>query len=418
MRDRPTSPEPTPTAPSLSVQNQDEKPTEINLLSPNVEMLKESNESEERVTNNPLYLQPMSSGRVSPFGLLESAQTSRESEPLRAHSPIQRHTHNIQILDNKRLWRSSENLVCGTDKKDGIQPEASFRLHPVPPIRKPTFELRSPTSPKGATEALARSWEVVPEPYTPEISPTATAKGVAGSPSGRDTLSLNSASFQFSIASAKYRSKTPSESVAKQNEGNLKAPGFEFAPGTKTKSSRPNAEPQKDEARETKPSELQNLLHLQTQETKSNVISLLMSKPTSGNQLKKMETSTEQADVERTEEPEDRKNAFGVQLRTTSLSLKYRSDVSKIKDETKRYSLESTQMTSVSEEHVWKAETPKNMCDANYKSAPQFVATDSKFIKFSKYFIDRSCLQLISVSIKMCLLSNRWKTIYPRHNRM
>ncbi|XP_056588088.1 uncharacterized protein cracdlb isoform X2 [Triplophysa dalaica] len=391
MREKRTSPEPKPTTPSLSMQNQDEKPTEINLLSPNVETLNECSESEGRVTNNPLYLQPMDSGRLSPFGLLQSTQTSRETEPLRAHSPIQRyHTQNIQISDNKRLWRSSENLLCGTDQKDGILPEAAFSLHPVPPIRNPTLEMRSPTSPKGVTVVSAKSWEVLPEPYTPEISPTAVSKGITGSPSGKDTLSLNSVSFQFSIASAKYRSKTPSESVVKQNDGDLKG-----LPGIKIKSIRPNTEPQKEEAREMTPSELQNHLQHQTQETKKSnscrdVISLITSKPTSENQLKKTEMSTEYVDAEKTEEPEDRKNAFGVQLRTTSLSLKYRSDVSKIKDETKRYSLESTQRRPVSEEHVWKAETPKNMCDANSKSKSslprkqdsqnldtQFTATDN-----------------------------------------
>ncbi|KAA0721977.1 hypothetical protein E1301_Tti012051 [Triplophysa tibetana] len=391
MREKLTSPEPKPTTPSLSVQNQDEKTTEINFLSSNVETLNECSESEGRVTNNPLYLQPMLSGRLSPIGLMESTQTSRETEPLRAHSPIQRyHTQNIQISDNKRLWRSSENLLCGTDKKDEILPEASFRLHPVPPIRKPILEMRSPTSPKVDTVVSAKSWEVLSEPYTPEISPTVVSKGVTGSPSGKDTLSLNSVSFQFSIASAKYRSKIPSESVAKQNEGDLKGP-----PGIKTKSSRPNTEPQKEEAWEMKPSELQNYLQHPTQETKKSssrreVISPISSKPTSENQLKKTEMSTEYVDAEKTEEPEDRTNAFGVQLRTTSLSLKYRSDVSKIKDETKRYSLESTQRPPVSEEHVWKAETPKNMRDANSKSKssllrkqdsqnmdPQFTPTDN-----------------------------------------
>ncbi|KAA0701469.1 hypothetical protein E1301_Tti023958 [Triplophysa tibetana] len=345
MREKLTSPEPKPTTPSLSVQNQDEKTTEINFLSSNVETLNECSESEGRVTNNPLYLQPMLSGRLSPIGLMESTQTSRETEPLRAHSPIQ---------------------------------------------RKPILEMRSPTSPKVDTVVSAKSWEVLSEPYTPEISPTVVSKGVTGSPSGKDTLSLNSVSFQFSIASAKYRSKIPSESVAKQNEGDLKGP-----PGIKTKSSRPNTEPQKEEAWEMKPSELQNYLQHPTQETKKSssrreVISPISSKPTSENQLKKTEMSTEYVDAEKTEEPEDRTNAFGVQLRTTSLSLKYRSDVSKIKDETKRYSLESTQRPPVSEEHVWKAETPKNMRDANSKSKssllrkqdsqnmdPQFTPTDN-----------------------------------------
>nr|XP_055060520.1 uncharacterized protein cracdlb isoform X2 [Misgurnus anguillicaudatus] len=382
LREKPTSPEPKATTPLLSVQNEDDKPTEINFLS----TLKSDVliESQVKVTNNPLYLQPMlsglSSGRASPVGFLESTQISKETEPLRAHSPIQNHdTNKIQISD--RFWKSSENLVCSTDNmnKDGNQPETSFRLHPVTHIKNPKLEIRSPSSPKGTIDASTKPWEVGLEPSTPELSP----KGASGSPSGKDTQTLNSASFQFSIASAKYRSKTT------HNEVNLKG-----ASGIKIQSVKPNPEPQKDEGREMKPTELQNYHQYQTQETKSSshreVISPTMSKPTPGNHLKKNETSTEHVEAEKTEEPEDRKNAFGVQLRTTSLSLKYRSDFNKLKDETKRYSYESNQMLSVSQEHAWKAEMQNNTSDGNSRSKPsvprkqdsqnlesQFTATDN-----------------------------------------
>ncbi|XP_055060520.2 uncharacterized protein cracdlb isoform X2 [Misgurnus anguillicaudatus] len=382
LREKPTSPEPKATTPLLSVQNEDDKPTEINFLS----TLKSDVliESQVKVTNNPLYLQPMlsglSSGRASPVGFLESTQISKETEPLRAYSPIQNHdTNKIQISD--RFWKSSENLVCSTDNmnKDGNQPETSFRLHPVTHIKNPKLEIRSPSSPKGTIDASTKPWEVGLEPSTPELSP----KGASGSPSGKDTQTLNSASFQFSIASAKYRSKTT------HNEVNLKG-----ASGIKIQSGKPNPEPQKDEGREMKPTELQNYHQYQTQETKSSshreVISPTMSKPTPGNHLKKNETSTEHVEAEKTEEPEDRKNAFGVQLRTTSLSLKYRSDFNKLKDETKRYSYESNQMLSVSQEHAWKAEMQNNTSDGNSRSKPsvprkqdsqnlesQFTATDN-----------------------------------------
>lgn len=390
LREKPTSPEPKATTPFLSVQNEDDKPTEINLLS----ILKSEVliEPQVKVTNNPLYLQPMSSGlisgRASPVGFPESTQISKETEPLRAHSPIQKHdTKKIQISD--RFWRSSENLVCSTDNmnKDGNQPEALFRLHPVTHTRKPKLEIKSPSSPKGTIDASTKPWEVGLEPSTPEISP----KGASGSPSGKDTQTLNSASFQFSIASAKYRSKTT------HNEVNLKG-----ASGIKIQSGKPNAEPQKDEGREMKPTELQNYLQYQMQDTKSSsrreVISPTISKPTTGNHLKKTETSTEHVEAEKIEEPEDRKNAFGVQLRTTSLSLKYRSDVNRLKDETKRYSYESNQMLSSSQEHAWKAEMPSNTYDVNSRSKPsvptkqdsqnlesQFMTSDSKY-DFLTYF--------------------------------
>lgn len=356
LREKPTSPEPKATTPFLSVQNEADKPTDINLLSTlKSEVLIES---QVKVTNNPLYLQPMlsglSSGRASPVGFPESTQISKETEQLRAHSPIQKHdTKKIQISD--RFWKSSENLECSTDNmnKDGNQPEASFRLHPGTHIRNPKLEIRSPSSPKGTIDASTKPWEVGLEPSTPEISP----KGASGSPSGKD----NFTSFQFSIASAKYRSKTT------HNEVNVKG-------AFKTQSGKPNAEPQKDEGREMKPTELQNYHQYQTQETKSSsrreVISPIMSKPTTENHLKKNETSTEHVEAEKIEEPDDRKNAFGVQLRTTSLSLKYRSDFNKLKDETKRYSYESNQMLSISQEHAWKAEMPSNTYDGNSRSKP------------------------------------------------
>ncbi|XP_042617364.1 CRACD-like protein, partial [Cyprinus carpio] len=336
LTEKPTSPEPTETTPAASAQDQEENPnrTEISLPSPDVEILKseESLETEGKVTTNPLYLQPMSfgfisSGPTSPLGLPESPTPQREIESLRAHSPIQTHDRNdIQIQ------------TSDTDKKE------TFRPHPVPVprLKKHKMEIRSPPSPKGAEEASTKPWEA-----EVEIAP-------------------NAGSVQFLIASAKYRSKTTSET--KQNEGHLKD-----SPEIKTQAIKPNPESQKDEERETKPTELQNLLH-QTQETKSSfrreVPPPIMSKPITGTNLRKADTAAEHVETEKLEEAEDRKSAFGVQLRTTSLSLKYRSEVSKIKDETKRYSLESNTVTEVSEEHAGKAETFRNMHDSNTKSKP------------------------------------------------
>ncbi|XP_016429811.1 uncharacterized protein LOC107756994 [Sinocyclocheilus rhinocerous] len=341
LTEKPTSPEPTETTPAASAQNQEENPnrTEINLPSLGVEILKseESLETEGRVTTNPLYLQPMffglmSSGPPSPLGLPESSTPQREIESLRVHSPIQTHDINdIQI-------QTSENRVFGTDRNDNIQEESTFRLHPVPlpRLKKPKIDIRSPPSPKGATEASTKPWEAGVETAPELVSRT-----------------LNAEELQFLIASAKHRSKPTTQT--KQNEGHLK-----HSPGIKTQPIKPNPELQKDEERETKPTELQNLLH-QTQETKSSfhreVPPPIMSKPIMGTNLRKADTAAEHLETGKLEEPEDRKNAFGVQLRTTSLSLKYRSDVSKIKDETKRYTLESNTVTEVLEEHAGKAET-------------------------------------------------------------
>uniref|UniRef100_A0A672KJT4 Si:ch211-149l1.2 n=1 Tax=Sinocyclocheilus grahami TaxID=75366 RepID=A0A672KJT4_SINGR len=366
LTEKPTTPEPTETTPEKSAQDQEENPnrTEINFPSLGVEILKseESLETEGKVTTNPLYLQPMyfsliSSGPLSLSGLPESTAASREIESLRAHSPIQTHDRNdIQ----------SENHVSDTEKKESIQEEATFRPHPVPlpRLKKHKMEIRSPPSPKGAEEASTKPWEA-----EVEIAP-------------------NTGSVQFLIASAKYRSRTTSET--KQNEGHLKD-----CPGIKTQPIKPNLESQNDEVRETKPTELQNLLH-QTQERKSSfrreVPPPIMSKPTTGTNLRKADSAAEHVETEKPEEPEDRKSAFGVQLRTTSLSLKYRSEVSKIKDETKRYSLESNTVTEVSEEHAGKAETFRNMCDSNSKRKPSVPKKlDSQSLDFPLAAQDCEC---------------------------
>ncbi|XP_056109547.1 uncharacterized protein cracdlb isoform X2 [Rhinichthys klamathensis goyatoka] len=381
LKEKPISTEPTEISPAKSVQNQEENPnrTEINFPSLGFDILKseEPPESEGKVTTNPLYLQPMSfgltsssSGPPSPSGLPESTQPSRAIVSLRAHSPIQRHDPNdIQI-------QMSENLVCGTNTKESPQEEASFRQFPVPlpRIKNLKMEIRSPMSPKGAMEASTKPF----------------------------------------IASAKHHSKTTSETVTKQNEGHLKG-----TPGIKTQSNKPNLEPQKDEARETKPTEFQNLLH-QTQDTKSfrrEVAPPMMSKPTTETNLK-TDIATEHEETEKLEEPEDRKqkNTFGVQLRTTSLSLKYRSEVSKIKDETKRYSLESNTVLADSEEHAGKTETFRNMCDGNSKnkhSVPK--KQDSQSLEFQLAAQDngRPPIQNTSGATKESVSEPGWKNL-PR----
>ncbi|XP_059408766.1 capping protein-inhibiting regulator of actin dynamics-like isoform X2 [Carassius carassius] len=334
LTEKPNSPEPTETTPAESAQDQEENlnlnRTEIILPSLGVEILKseESLETEGRLTTNPLYLQPMSFGLISsrppsPLGLPESPTQQREIESLRAQSPLQ-----IQDINVIQI-HTSENRVS-----DNIQGESTFRRHPVPlpHLKKPKIDISSPASPKGAAEASTKPLEAGVE----------TASEL-------DSRMLNAGSL-FLIASAKHRSKATTET--KQNEGHLK-----HFPEIKTQPIKPNPELQKDEERETKPTELQNLLH-QTQETKSSfrreVPPPIMSKPITGTNPRKADTAAEHVE---TEEHEDKRTAFGVQLRTTSLSLKYRSDVSKIKDETKRYSLESNTVRAVSEEHAGKAET-------------------------------------------------------------
>ncbi|KAK7161314.1 hypothetical protein R3I94_004099 [Phoxinus phoxinus] len=378
LKEKPISTEPTETPPAKSVQNPEENPnrTELNFPSLCVEIQKSeaSPESEGKVTTNPLYLQPMSfgltsssSGPPSPSGLPETTQPSREIESLRAHSPIQRRDPNdIQI-------QMSENIVCGTNTKESLQEEASFRQFPVSRIKNPKMEIRSPTSPKGAMEASTKLFS----------------------------------------ASAKHHSKTTSEAVTKQNEGHLKG-----TPGIKTQSNKHHLEPQKDDARETKPTEVQNLLH-QTQDTKScrrEVTPPIVSKPTTGTNLK-TDIATEHVETEKLEEPEDRKqkNTFGVQLRTTSLSLRYRSEVSKIKDETKRYSLESNTVLADSE-----AETFRNTCDGNSKSkhsVPKIQDSQSLEVQLAAQDNGRPSIQNTSGATKEPASEPGWKSLAREKTR-
>ncbi|TRY65935.1 hypothetical protein DNTS_012339 [Danionella cerebrum] len=237
---------------------EDEEKTKNCVKSENMKKSEDSFQPERKVELNPLLLQSLTlaSGSTSPSELPESSQ--RLTESLRIDLIVQReNTVDFQVKTN-------ENLVI----KEGIREEAPFRLQPVPLPRNkmPKLDLKHPLSPKGVSE---------------------------------------SGSVQFSIASAKNRSKITSETVAEQKEGQLKI---------KTSSANANWELQKE----------------------TNV------------KTGKLEGAKEQ------------RNAFGVRLRTTSLSLKHRSTVSGLDDETKRHSLESNTVLGGSEERAGKTETLRN----------------------------------------------------------
>ncbi|XP_056312535.1 CRACD-like protein [Danio aesculapii] len=226
--------------------------------------------------------------------------------------------------------------------KESMKEEPSFRFHPVPLPRtkKPKVD---PPSPKASAESV---------------------------------------SLQFLLASAKNRSRTISDT--KQNEGDL---------NMKTQSINSNLEVLKDEEKETKP--LENLLY-RTQDTKSirreAPAPAVMSKPAGAN-VKKSDLSAENVESEKLEEPEERRIAFGVHLRTTSLSLKYRSEVSRMKDETKRYSLESNTALATSEEHAGKAEVFRGTCDSSFRSKPKKQDAQSLETQLATQDYGRSSIQ-------------------------
>lgn len=301
-----------PEAPETPVQIQEEDEEKLSTphLTPlSAEILKsqESLEPEGKLTMNPLYLQPM------PFGLGPPSPSGLpEVHLIEAESFIQKDgMHDIQIV-----------------AKESIKEEPSTRFHPVPLPRakKPKVEIKSPPSPKASTESV---------------------------------------SLQFLLASAKNRSKTNNDATL--NEGDLKM---------KMQTINSNLEVLKDEEKETKP--VENLLYRmqksieKIEDTKSirreAPAPPVMSKLAPGTNGKKVDSPTENVDSEKQEEPEERRSAFGVHLRTTSLSLKYRSEVSRMKDETKRYSLESSTVLADSEEHAGKAEVFRGASDSSFRS--------------------------------------------------
>lgn len=233
---------------------------------------------------------------------------------------------------------SSEDLIESlktTIDVDVSKPaEITTRPNPVPAPRSKKSNLNISSSKVSSAKPTEAEKE------------TAAFSGLAES-SRNDDKPLRPGSFRFNIASAKYRSKTGDENVAKQDE--------ESSGITQKGQATYNLNPvvQTEKAENTKSSEVCR-----------NTPSALDKRSTLWRDVKCQNTSkagvvdnseksegcpqsTEYLKSEKVEE--DGRGLFGVKLRSTSLSLRYRSELPKSEAETKRHSLESHHILAAKE---------------------------------------------------------------------
>ncbi|XP_036413286.1 capping protein inhibiting regulator of actin dynamics isoform X2 [Colossoma macropomum] len=201
---------------------------------------------------------------------------------------------------------------------------------PAPRTKKPALDKISNTKPKEAEKETE-----LPESNSKNPAPF---EGLDNS-SQEDDKAQRPSSFRFSIASAKYRSKTISgELVTKQDE--------ESSANTvllKNPSNSQNLELRVEKVETAKTSEVpRNPLSIPDKRSslRREVIPQNISKTGVGSEDEKSGKE---------EESEESRGLFGVKLRTTSFSLKYRSDMAKSEDKTKRHSLDAHQKLGDSE---------------------------------------------------------------------
>ncbi|KAL6481573.1 hypothetical protein MHYP_G00096530 [Metynnis hypsauchen] len=227
----------------------------------------------------------------------------------------------LDIVDQTETLKQTANVDVSRSS------EPLTRPHPIPAPRtkKPALDKISNTKPK----------EVEKETDLPESNSKnpAPSEGLDNS-SREDDKPQRPSSFRFSIASAKYRSKTMSgELVTKQDE-----------------------ESSTNTVLLKNPSNSQNLEKVETAKT-GEVPKNPLSIPDKRSSLRrevmphisKTGEGSEDEKSEKAEESEEKKGLFGVKLRTTSFSLKYRSDMVKSEDKTKRHSLDAHQNLGDSE---------------------------------------------------------------------
>ncbi|XP_072513150.1 uncharacterized protein cracdlb [Salminus brasiliensis] len=236
----------------------------------------------------------------------------------------------------------------------------SDRSHPVPAPRTKRSIVDSKNSMSLKTSNPAAT-EVEKETDHPETPPKDPSEGLDGS-SREGDKSQRPSSFRFSIASAKYRSKTISiENVPKQDE---ESPADALA--LRGPSYCQNVELPVEKVEDAKTNEVYKSV-LVTQDKRSSlrrdVIPQNVSKTVVGSKAEKCEGLSQTTVLEKSEKAEESKEKrglFGVKLRTTSLSLKYRSDVAKSEDKAKRHSLEAHHLLAVTEDHTGKEPFPKD----------------------------------------------------------
>ncbi|KAK3530462.1 hypothetical protein QTP86_024378 [Hemibagrus guttatus] len=232
-------------------------------------------------------------------------------------------------IDQMESSKSTEDL-------DVSKPvETITRLHPVPAPRtkKPTLSNLNKGPPK--VSGL--------KPVESEKD-TALSSGLAESPREGDKP-LRPSSFRFNIASAKYRSKTSDENMAKQDEessGNTQ----------KSQAYNQNLGVQTEKVENTKSTEACRNIPSAPDKRNSlgkDIIAQNVSKTGVVDNPEKSDGCAQNTEYLKAEESEDRRGLFGVKLRSTSLCLKYRSELPRSEAEMKRHSLEGELILAVKE---------------------------------------------------------------------
>ncbi|KAK1802808.1 hypothetical protein P4O66_021337, partial [Electrophorus voltai] len=322
---------------------------------------------EGRVTTNPLYLQPMP-GLFPPLNAdsQHTKETAVDCNEAYKTSPVKVLAADYYVTTQK----SSESVEAGTTEQmhtlkkavdaDALRvAETLARPRPVPAPRtkKPTLENRNMSALK---INISKYREFEKEAFLPELICRNTLPfGGLDESSKKDNEPQRLNSFQFSTASVKNRSKMSGEHVSKKedesscDETSLKPPSYN-----------PNLEAQMEKTHNVKPIEVNKTSFAIT--LLKEVILQNVSKTEVERNPELCEGCAQTIEAEKSkkvEENEEKKNLFGVKLRTTSLSLKYRSDVAKAEAKIKRHSLEENHMIGVSDGHTGKEPSSMDMTD-------------------------------------------------------
>ncbi|XP_030634825.1 uncharacterized protein KIAA1211-like [Chanos chanos] len=283
-----------------------------------------------------------------------------------------------RLVENVSLVSTDEK---GMAEQAAPKPEVTPRPQPVPAPRtkKPSGLNRSISTLKEST---------VPPPVEAEKElPVVAEKATYSAPALKISASLrqkedshqgvredvkpqrpNSGSFRFSVASAKYRLKTGSKQITEQDNGKMSELDVAKMPSSDQD---PKQDPHKLEE-DVKVHRHQSSYQEKRSSLKREVTSHNITKTTGGTTEEGAEGAAEQEKKEKTEGEEDRKGAFGVKLRNTSLSLKYRSEKAKTEAKTKRHSLEAQNVPAVSERdkptlvEISQTSTEKNESSARF----------------------------------------------------
>ncbi|KAI4882074.1 hypothetical protein NFI96_028333 [Prochilodus magdalenae] len=337
-----TSPEPVSQPFTLSLQDQQEAMAEdVSSLNWNEEELKtgELFQPEDKITTNPLPLQHS-----------DDKEPSNADKPFTNEIVVDANEEN-QLPTNLAPQSTSPEMVSNTTTDCNVTPIESVEMGvedqmetpvdedisrskeplarpypiPAPRIKKPAVDRISITSPKESEKKTD-----LPESNSKNAVPS---EGQDES-TKEDNKPQRPNSFRFSVASARYRSKTISgEVVTKQqeessgNKASLKNPSYSL-----------DLDLQVEKVETAKTNEIpKNLISIPDKRSslRREIIDQNISKTVVGSEDKK---------PEKAEESEERRGLFGIKLRTTSLSLKYRSDVAKLENKTKRRSLDAQQM--------------------------------------------------------------------------